>query len=117
MKESFDFVDAGRTFACRIEAARNPRVAAWWWFSVSNDRQRYAPFHSDASDSEDSVRSRIVAFYENRLARLAAPRQPWRRPEKPETNASTIPDPSGPASLPSDPPHSASASRGDGLPA
>ena len=83
MKEAFDFEDAGRTFACRIEAARSPNAAAWWWFSVSNDSQRYAPFCSDASDTEDSVRSRIIAFYENRLARRDAPREPWRRPEKP----------------------------------
>src|SRR5579862_1283356 len=81
VKKSLNFEDAGRLFACRVEEARSPNTTAWWWFTVSSDSHRYAPFHSDASDTEDSVRARIVGFYDNRLARRDAPRQPWRRPD------------------------------------
>jgi hypothetical protein len=82
VKQSFNFEDAGRTFACRIEEPRKPHTTAWWWFTVSSDSHRYAPFHSDAGDTEASVRARIVAFYDNRIAQRDAPRQPWRRPER-----------------------------------
>jgi hypothetical protein len=82
VKKSFDFEDAGRIFSCRMEQARSPNTAAWWWFTVSSDGHRYAPFHFDATtDTEESVRTRIVQFYDNRIAQRDAPRQPWRRPE------------------------------------
>jgi hypothetical protein len=82
VNQSFNFEDAGRMFVCRIEQARTPHTTAWWWFTVSSDSYRYAPFHADAADTEDSVRVRIVDYYDTLLARRAAPRQPWRRAEK-----------------------------------
>lgn len=82
MNQSFEFEDAGRTFVCRVEQARAPRTTTWWWFTVSGDNSRYAPFHSGPRDTEDSVRERIVAYYDELLARRAAPRQPWGRPNK-----------------------------------
>ncbi|HEX6533000.1 MAG TPA: hypothetical protein VF041_00300 [Gemmatimonadaceae bacterium] len=74
MIDPFAFVDEGRTFTCAIEEARAPRTDAWWWFRVStDDRNRYAPFRADASDTVSSVRERIVAYYDALLARRAAP--------------------------------------------
>jgi hypothetical protein len=77
MDETFGFEDAGRTYACHVEKARTPHMAPWWWFTVTGDAQRYAPFHADAGDTEDAVRSRIVSYYETLLARRRAPREPW----------------------------------------
>jgi hypothetical protein len=115
VKKSFDFVDAGRTFACRIEEARRPNTTAWWWFTVSSDNHRYAPFHFDATDTEDSVRARIVGFYDNRLARRDAPRQPWRRPEKAATPVvpANPDDPARPAGESPPPPASNNGQSGD----
>ncbi len=77
----FDFTDAGRTFTCRVEAARAPRVDAWWWFEVSTERHaRHAPFRAAPGDTRDDVQARVVAYYDEMLARRAAPPQPyWQR--------------------------------------
>lgn len=79
--EAFEFEDGGRTFTCRVEAPRASRPEAWWWFGVSTeDHHRYAPFQAAATDTESSVRSRIVAYYDDLLARRAAPATSyWRR--------------------------------------
>jgi hypothetical protein len=72
--EAFAFSDSGRTFTCSIQERSTPRPEAWWWFRVSTDRQhRYAPFRATAADTSDSVRSRIVAYYDNLLAQRALP--------------------------------------------
>ena len=75
MAEAFDFVDGGRTYACRVEAARGGRADAWWWVEVSGDQARYAPFRAAIHDTPDSVRSRVLAFYEDRIARRGLPWQ------------------------------------------
>jgi hypothetical protein len=79
--KDFDFVDAGRTFNCRVEAARAPRTDTWWWFEVSTERHaRHAPFRAADGDTADDVRARVVAYYDDLLARRAAPSQPyWQR--------------------------------------
>lgn len=81
MLDPFAFVDDGRTFTCAIEPARQPRADAWWWFRVStDDRNRYAPFRADASDTMRSVQERIVAYYDALLERRATPTSTyWRR--------------------------------------
>lgn len=80
--QDFAFIDAGRTFTCRVEAARAARanaapsapVDAWWWFDVSTERhQRHAPFRAAAGDTPVDVAVRIVAYYDDLLARRAAP--------------------------------------------
>jgi hypothetical protein len=74
MHQEFAFVDGDRTFTCRTEAPRAPRAEAWWWFRVSTDeRNRYAPFRAVAGDTPDDVRMRVVAYYDNLLARRAEP--------------------------------------------
>lgn len=90
--ESFAFVDAGRTFTCRVETARAPRVDAWWWFEVSTERHaRHAPFRATPGDTPDDVRARVVAYYDDLLARRAAPSQPyWQRRPTPTTAAPAV---------------------------
>jgi hypothetical protein len=66
---AFDFVDNGRTYKCRVEALTRGRSDAWWWFGVSGDDSRYAPFQATDDDTPASVRPRVVAYYEDRIAR------------------------------------------------
>lgn len=74
--EGFSFVDAGRTFTCRVEGSRPRATDAWWWFDVSTEQhQRHAPFRMEATDTPADVRARVVAYYEDLLARRAAPAQ------------------------------------------
>ena len=74
MIEAFAFSDGGRTFTCSIEERSTLRPEAWWWFRVSTDRQsRYAPFRATAADTPATVSSRVVAYYDNLLARRALP--------------------------------------------
>jgi len=67
--EPIQFEEGGRRYTCRVETPQGARTGAWWWVDVSGDGHRYAPFQAADSDSEDSVRSRVVAYYEDRLAR------------------------------------------------
>jgi hypothetical protein len=88
----FGFEDSGRTFHCAIEQPRAARAEAWWWFEVSGDAQRYAPFRALSNDTQKSVRARVIEYYRNLLERRAmphVPRQHWARRAKPgETPAS-----------------------------
>jgi hypothetical protein len=52
-------------------------ASGWWWFTVSGDSQRYAPFAARADDTRASVQKRICAYYDNLLARRAEPPE-WR---------------------------------------
>lgn len=66
------FQDAGRTFTCTVAPRRASEPLLWWWFSVSEgSAHRYAPFVADQDDTDDSVRDRIVAYYDLHLARRA----------------------------------------------
>ena len=99
MHDSFAFIDAGRTFDCCVETPRRPHAEAWWWFTVSGEaHQRFAPFRAVPGDTQDAVRGRIVAYYENLLERRAAPSiSRWgRRPQRPFVTAA-------PASPPTEP--------------
>jgi hypothetical protein len=69
----FEFSDGGRTYNCQIRPPSGSIAEAWWWFEVSGDQQWYAPFRAAGNDTKASVRARVVAFYMNRLARLAEP--------------------------------------------
>jgi hypothetical protein len=72
--DSLTFVDGGRTFTCAVEK-QHLTSERWWWFRVStDDRQRYAPFRAAKGDTAAGVQERIVAFYDNLLARRAEPR-------------------------------------------
>ena len=72
--QSFAFVDDGRTFTCNVEASRHARTDAWWWFVVSTEQhQRHAPFRAEADDTPAVIQARVVAYYDDLLARRAAP--------------------------------------------
>lgn len=78
MIAAFDFVNDGRTYRCHVEVSPVAQVGAWWWFGVSGDTQRYAPFRAVAEDTRASVESRVVEYYGNRIAaKLRPPARPW----------------------------------------
>ena len=86
----FACVDGGRTFSCRVEASSRAPAEAWWWFQVSTERhQRFAPFRAAVTDTHRNVQVRVVAYYDNLLARRAEPaRSRWeRRPTAAATTA------------------------------
>ncbi len=74
MIKDFEFQDGGRSYSCTVEAQKGG-AESWWWFAVSGDQQRYAPFRAAASDTRASVQERVVAFYNNRLFQLTQPTQ------------------------------------------
>jgi hypothetical protein len=71
MISAFDFEDGGRKYTCTIEQHQAVPSDAWWWFGVTSDRQRYAPFRAASGDTRNSVQTRIVAYYDSVLARRA----------------------------------------------
>ena len=72
---AFDFEDGGRRYSCRVEAPR-AGMDAWWWFDVTGERnERHAPFRAEATDTTDAIQARVVAYYDDLLARRAAPAQ------------------------------------------
>lgn len=88
MLKAFTFEDSGRTYNCRVEEPRGSRTQAWWWFDVSEDGQRYAPFEATEDDTESDVRERVIVYYDHLLVRRAEPpqqRQHWARRTKPAT--------------------------------
>ena len=90
---AFEFEEGGRVYRCCVEGERSARTGAWWWFDVSGDAQRYAPFHPEPGDTKNSVRARIVGYYNALLARRAMPPEPrhvaGRRPGQPSPFATT----------------------------
>ncbi|HKO16487.1 MAG TPA: hypothetical protein VJU87_09620 [Gemmatimonadaceae bacterium] len=69
--QPFTFEADDRTFACQIEQARAHPAQPWWWFTVSGESHRYAPFHSVTGDTVESVRSRVLTYYRELVARRA----------------------------------------------
>jgi len=85
MLAAFTFEEGGRTYECIPEKRGDPSRGSWWWFTVSNDSQRYAQFEAVAGDTRSSVRARIVEYYEHRIWVRAQPvvrRQRFGRPVK-----------------------------------
>ncbi len=75
---AFTFLHDNRTYNCRPEKIAEAEAEAWWWFTVSSDSNRYAPFRAHAKDTRVSVQSRIVDYYANLMARRSAPaKQHW----------------------------------------
>ena len=46
----FQFEDGGRSYSCTVEERRTAPMGKWWWFEVSGDGQRYAPFEAESKD-------------------------------------------------------------------
>jgi hypothetical protein len=81
-KREFAFVDGERTFTCYVAPRRASESELWWWVSVSGGNgSRYAPFQVADEDTPESVQERVVAYYDDHIARRSAPPQPrWGRP-------------------------------------
>lgn len=75
----FTFEADDRTFVCQVEGAQT-HVRQWWWFTVSGESHRFAPFQPSAEDTIGSVQSRILSYYRELVARRALaldPREAW----------------------------------------
>ena len=88
MTRFFSFAEGDRKYECRVERAAG-RTESWGGFEVSGDRHRYAPFHAEASDTDTSVRGRIVSYYSNLLARRSEPASSWHNRGKWRAGAGT----------------------------
>lgn len=71
--KAFSFRADERTFTCRIETSRAGGGWSWWWFSVSGDGQRYAPFVVAEGDTLESVTTRVLGYYRALVARRSLP--------------------------------------------
>ena len=69
MLQPFTFEADERVFACQIEKGRSALTQAWWWFTVSGESHRFAPFQSVADDTIESVRFRVLSYYRDLVAR------------------------------------------------
>ncbi len=87
--QDFTFSDSGNEFICTLERSRTAGRPDWWWFSVATDTrgQRYAPFQADPSDTQESVKRRIIEYYERMLVVRATPAtSPWQQRRALRTN-------------------------------
>ncbi len=80
MREAFHFQVGWRTYSCHVERQPGSGTDAWWWFVVTGDGHRHAPFRAVASETQDSVRARILAYHSNHVARRDAPPVPRNQP-------------------------------------
>ena len=77
------FEDDGRTLTCRSGLSPATPGVRWWWLEVTGETQRYAAFRTEATDTPENLRGRMVAHYAHLLAERARPRQVrshWSRP-------------------------------------
>jgi hypothetical protein len=96
MTKPFDFEDGGRRYSACIEVRRTSPAESWWWFTVSGDQNRYAPFRAASSDTQDNVRTRIVTYYIDRLERrsqAAETRPHWSQRGKAPAATAAAPTP------------------------
>ncbi|HKO16601.1 MAG TPA: hypothetical protein VJU87_10195 [Gemmatimonadaceae bacterium] len=79
----FEFDHDGRRYCCSREARAGGARELWWWFTVSGDGQRYAPFEAAAGEPQESVQARVIAFHvallEHRANPPAAHQAWWQR--------------------------------------
>ena len=73
---AFDFEAGGRRYSCAPETREALLEGTWWFFSVSNDSNRYAAFEAAPGDTQQSVRTRMVTWYERRLFLKSQPEPP-----------------------------------------
>jgi len=77
------FVDDGRTLTCRSASSPATPGVTWWWLEVTGEAQRYAAFRTEATDTPENLRPRMIAHYAHLLAERARPavvRSRWSRP-------------------------------------
>ncbi len=61
---AFTFEQDGRTYTCSPEKSAAPG-GTWWWFAVSRDSHRYAPFQAPTRDPLEQTVPRGIAEKEN----------------------------------------------------
>jgi hypothetical protein len=85
MLDPFTFEADDRTFDCQIAALHARAPDAWWWFRVSGDPHRYAPFRPAEDETRSTVQYRILDYYRDLRDRRALPydrgaqRSHWKR--------------------------------------
>ena len=97
-----EFSAGDRTYRCAVQGKEGVGVGPWWWFEVTGDQSRYAPFRFEPTDSANTVQTRVVEYYEKLLESRANPSHWWNRksserqaaraakaPEKPATTEVT----------------------------
>jgi hypothetical protein len=93
--KDFDFVDGANKFFCSIEVPGQTAMPPWWWFRIEGGTgTRHAPFEARATDTKQSVQTRIIAYYAELLAIEARPayqRPAWRKPERPTPVGESVP--------------------------
>jgi hypothetical protein len=70
-----EFEDNGRTLTCQSASSPATPGTSWWWLKVTGESQRYAAFRTEAGDTPENLRPRIVAYYEQLLVDRARPRE------------------------------------------
>ena len=96
----FQFEERDKVFRCFTDAPKAPASARskhWWWFQVSGDESKYAPFKAAPDDTEASVRSRVIQYYFERLARRSEPSRPFGGGRRPAPAATTTAAPAAPS--------------------
>jgi len=96
-----DFMEI-ETGTCKLTCHTAPSPATpgtlWWWLQPAGESQRYAAFRTDSSDTLESVRPRLTAYYDKLLADRARPREirshwssrrPAAKPDATETGPAT----------------------------
>jgi hypothetical protein len=85
LPSDFEFVDGGRTFFCSVEVPRQAGMQPWWWFRLdTGESTRHAPFEAAPTDTQQSVKERILEYYAALLATAARPayqRPVWQKPK------------------------------------
>ena len=71
MLQPFTFEADDRVFACQIEGGRTKLAQLWWWFTVSGESHRFAPFQPEVGETLESVRFRVLSYYRELVARRA----------------------------------------------
>jgi hypothetical protein len=74
------FQEGERAFTCEVRSSPATPGTNWWWLTVSGESQRYAAFRTEPGDTQDNLRPRVIAYYEQLLADRERPREirgPW----------------------------------------
>jgi hypothetical protein len=67
------FQEGERGFTCETRSSPATPGTMWWWISITGESQRYAAFRAEPGDTEDNLRPRVIAYYEQLLADRARP--------------------------------------------
>ena len=80
IEDEFSFEMDDQIVSCQSVSVAAPTADVWWWFSVSGDPSRYAPFRRSEDDCQATVQTRIVRYYRAVMERNGYLRHPYVRP-------------------------------------